>query len=69
MSRGQCVLCGDVVESKHRHDFVRCGCGESFLDGGDDSPRGSLSMVPVDETPMSDVELLNYLETLGEGGK
>jgi hypothetical protein len=32
-------MCGDVIESKHRHDFVKCTCGHSFLDGGDDYTR------------------------------
>ena len=35
MSKAQCLDCEDIIESKHRHDFVRCGCGNSFLDGGD----------------------------------
>jgi len=39
MSEAMCAMCGDVIESKHRHDFVRCKCGESFLDGGDDYTR------------------------------
>lgn len=30
----ECRLCGDVVESKHRHDWVACSCGEIFVDGG-----------------------------------
>lgn len=30
----ECALCHDVIESKHRHDFVSCGCGEIFTDGG-----------------------------------
>lgn len=30
----QCLLCGDIVESKHRHDFRRCSCGNIFVDGG-----------------------------------
>lgn len=34
VNKAQCKLCGDVVESKHRHDFVRCGCGEIAVDGG-----------------------------------
>lgn len=33
-SRAQCMKCLDVIESKHRHDFVRCKCGNIFLDGG-----------------------------------
>lgn len=38
-SRARCLDCGDVVESKHRHDFVTCSCGALFLDGGTDYVR------------------------------
>lgn len=30
----ECAKCGDVIESKHRHDFVSCKCGAIFTDGG-----------------------------------
>jgi hypothetical protein len=30
----ECAICHDVIESKHRHDFVRCKCGSVFVDGG-----------------------------------
>lgn len=30
----QCKLCGDIIESKYRHDWVQCKCGEIFTDGG-----------------------------------
>lgn len=30
----QCKKCNDVIESKHRHDFVTCSCGEISVDGG-----------------------------------
>lgn len=31
-----CHNCDDVIESKgHRHNFVECRCGETFVDGGD----------------------------------
>lgn len=32
----RCRLCGDEIESKHRHDFVTCKCGEISVDGGRD---------------------------------
>jgi hypothetical protein len=32
----QCAKCEDVIESKHRHDFVSCKCGAIFVDGGKD---------------------------------
>lgn len=30
----RCKKCGDVIESKHRHDFVGCKCGAIAVDGG-----------------------------------
>ena len=30
----RCTNCGDVIESRHRHDFVWCACGSVFTDGG-----------------------------------
>jgi len=38
-NRAKCRLCGDVVESKFRHDFQSCSCGEIFVDGGQDYLR------------------------------
>ena len=35
----QCKLCGDVIESKHVHDFVQCKCGACAVDGGHDYLR------------------------------
>lgn len=32
----KCLKCGDIIESKHRHDFVRCSCGNIAVDGGKD---------------------------------
>ena len=34
-----CNLCGDDIESTHRHDFRRCGCGAVAVDGGHDYIR------------------------------
>ena len=35
----KCLKCGDVIESKHRHDFVMCSCKSCFVDGGHDYCR------------------------------
>jgi len=35
----QCLLCNDIIESKHRHDFVSCSCGNIAVDGGLDYIR------------------------------
>ena len=39
-NRAKCLKCGDIIESKYRHDWVQCSCGEIFVDGGTDYCRG-----------------------------
>ena len=34
VNKCQCARCLDIIESKHRHDFVQCSCGAIFTDGG-----------------------------------
>lgn len=38
-NRVQCLVCSDIIESRHRHDFVTCACGSTSLDGGKDYQR------------------------------
>jgi tRNA(Ile2) C34 agmatinyltransferase TiaS len=33
-NKAQCKLCKDIIESKHRHDFKWCKCGQMYIDGG-----------------------------------
>lgn len=35
----QCRKCGDIIESKHVHDFVSCSCGAVAVDVGHDYLR------------------------------
>lgn len=35
-NRAKCRLCGSLIESFHRYDFVACKCGEISIDGGKD---------------------------------
>lgn len=35
----KCLKCGDIIESKNRHDFVTCSCGNVSVDGGKDYLR------------------------------
>lgn len=32
----QCNLCGNIIESTDRHDYVECKCGACAVDGGHD---------------------------------
>lgn len=38
-NRAKCKLCGDIIESIHRHDMISCRCGEISIDGGNDYHR------------------------------
>lgn len=49
----KCNLCGDVIESKHRHDFVTCKCGSCSVDGGNDYLRRSFVNTKDDFTELS----------------
>lgn len=33
-NRIKCKSCGDVIESKTVHNWVRCTCGKVYVDGG-----------------------------------
>jgi hypothetical protein len=48
MSRAKCLDCLDILESKHSHDFVKCKCGNAFLDGGDSYIRAGGNIVILD---------------------
>lgn len=34
-----CNNCGEIIYSKHRHDFRWCGCNSVAIDGGFDYTR------------------------------
>ena len=46
-NRWKCLYCGDIIESKHHHDYVTCNCGKSSCDGGTSYIRlvGDLDMI------------------------
>lgn len=50
-----CRGCLDVLESRHRHDFVQCKCeNQTFVDGGTSYQRiggKDLALVEVIESP------------------
>lgn len=39
VNKARCKKCGDIIESKFRHDFKQCKCGAIFVDGGKDYCR------------------------------
>lgn len=50
----KCYHCQDVFRSESRHDFRRCKCGESFVDGGSAYTRlGGDPLPEIVESPPS----------------
>ena len=45
----QCKQCGDVIESKHVHDFKMCECNAVGVDGG----RDYLRRIGIDPATLS----------------
>jgi hypothetical protein len=69
--KAQCKLCGDIIESKYRHDFVSCKCGEIFADGGSDYSRyGATDLnnfLRIEELTMTPDELMDAKAQLSYG--
>ena len=38
----KCLECNEEIESVHRHDFIRCSCGNIAVDGGRDYLKRSV---------------------------
>lgn len=50
----RCNNCGDVIESKHRHDYNTCSCKRVAVDGGMDYLRRSFTNNRDDYTELSE---------------
>lgn len=55
-NRAKCLVCGEILESKCRHDFKTCNCGNLSVDGGKDYIRRCVKNVDKFE------ELTEFLE-------
>lgn len=49
----RCNHCGDIIESKYRHDYVACKCGCCSVDGGHDYLRRGFKNSKDDYTELS----------------
>lgn len=70
-NKAQCLRCGDIIESKHRHDFVWCSCRDEngepngiAVDGG----RDYLKRMVMDKALLKDLsEEEVYFEGADDG--
>ena len=59
-NEAQCMKCGDIIVSKHVHDFAACRCGAIFVDGGMEYlRRGGEEENFVDRSLLMDKDALN----------
>lgn len=51
VNKVKCLVCGAILESKFRHDFLSCNCeNQTFADGGlDYLRRGGVDMSKVED--------------------
>lgn len=65
-NKGKCTKCGDVIESKHRHDYVTCSCGSLSVDGGTDYLKRSGDiggyMELSESRKFTEDEMLDYIK-------
>lgn len=50
----KCNHCGEVIESKSRHDFVTCKCGAVSVDGGKEYLRRAFKKGSEDYEDLSE---------------
>lgn len=60
----KCNLCGDIIESLHKHDYKSCLCGAVFVDGGTDYLRRGYTNSQNDFTELSQFEKISSKEML-----
>lgn len=58
----KCKHCGQIIESKFRHDFTWCKCGKVFVDGGHEYLRRGFENSTDDYEEMSEFEDVPDLE-------
>lgn len=57
VNRVKCKHCGDIITSKHRHDYQMCKCGKVSVDGGTAYLRRGFQTSPdTDYEEMSEVQ-------------
>lgn len=61
----KCLKCGDIIESKNRHDYVTCSCGNVSVDGGLDYLRRSF----IEADSWEDLSEYEDIEEDKEDGK
>lgn len=65
-NRARCRKCGDIIESRYRHDFVTCKCEAVSVDGGRDYFRRCGRAQDIEELNDDGTPLSVILDDRGE---
>lgn len=60
----KCKHCGDIIESKHVHDYKQCSCGKVAVDGGHCYLRRSFKSSPKED--YIDLSIVEYQDEIVE---
>lgn len=75
LNQVQCLNCGDIIQSHHRHDFKTCNCGSLTVDGGSDYIRrlgnhsDYLEMTVYSDAPFTEIREALHRGSRGVSGK
>ena len=65
-NKAKCLKCGDVIESKHVHDYVNCKCGAISVDGGTEYLKRSGSFSDIEDLSEYELEATDLEEMKSE---
>lgn len=77
-NKAKCLICGDIIESNHVHDYKTCGCGNLSVDGGlnylkrsakDINKWEDLSVVDDKTLEMKALEIIKYKKPIPQAKK
>lgn len=63
----KCLLCNDIIKSKHRHNLISCKCNNCYIDGGQDF--GKILILFDDGTEILASDKEKYKKKYGEWEK
>ena len=64
-NRAKCLKCNEILESKHRHDFVTCSCNNLSVDGGHSYlKRNYLDGTQIEEMSTTKEDLINKVKKI-----
>lgn len=65
----KCLMCGDIIYSRARHDFRYCTCGNIYIDGGFDYCKIGFIYKDKHESKKINIDINNKGELFNDWNK